>query len=692
MRTTPDSLSHESRLSALTMIAFSVAVVVGVGIVGATAPGVTVPSQQAGNNSTVVHENPHTVDEDGNLSAVQDLLGDRFARSLGESSIQLSQGEYDMARQIVDEDSRELLGKYVDVAGETDESGGDGEDIRTFERAQGEQEDYVNDVEEYHTTYQEYREARENGNETRARSLARDLELLSENVSFAGRTLPPLYDNITKDSGENLSEATRAVNETAENVSRIQSEVRAATFTRTELTARASPSTFSFRDPTTIKGRLTAENGTAVRNEPVELRVANRTFRVRTSSEGTFSFDFRPVLLRTDAESMSVRYVPVGDAPYLGSEASVPINVGQTDANVSVTVDPESVRFDDRVTVTGQVSAADTPIPDLRMVVTIDNQRLGTAVTDEGGNFTTTGRLSSDVVPGNQRVTADVAAEDRAIANGSATANVRVSRTETTLTLAASGNESVNVNGTLTTVDGTPVPGQPVVVYVGEQHVATTRTDGSGGYATTVTIPEDSYSGEHPVIRARFSGQGTNLAPVESSARLTAPERRSLPGIREEEFLGATVVLALGIGGLVLLRRIRRRDTNEVTLEPVRPTVSASPSDRSSEPSSSPGPRLLEQARDRAASGDIHGTIQLCYAAVRQQFPHDRADTHWEFYRRFSDRMEKDEREALTELTETYEQAVFANDVDEDAGETALAAAATLTGGDTEREGSLTDE
>jgi hypothetical protein len=718
-------------VAALVAVTLAAAALLAAGTVGAVAGPQSVASAgldasgtaaaQPEANNTTHHDNPDTVWESDDLTGTRSHLARELARTLGESSILVSQGQYERARHLVDDDTRDLLGKYVDVAGQTDEEDDD-ETAEEFEETRETQERFVDETHSYEETYQEYQEAREAGDTRRARQLARELDRTARNVSRNGRTLIVNYQNVSNRTGVDLEDAEEAVNETVENVTERQEEVREVTFTETTLTVEAGADSFSFRDPLALEGRLVDENGTAIADRTVRIQVGQRVRSVDLGADGTFAVDYRPVLLHADAERVPVRYRPDETSPFLGSATNVTASVESVIPEATVSVDRDAARFGDEVTVSGRVTVDGTGVDGLPMVVTLGETRLGTVRTDADGRFAIDGTVPADVRPGERAAAARVDVENRAVEATSAETALRIEATATDLAVDAERTaEGIRTTGRLATVDGRPVPGRTVQVLVDGRTVTTVETDAEGRYEAAVPAPDDGTdqaggATEEANVTVAFSGAGTNLEPSRASTvvALTAGQdggddadggtgsglvadaasQVSDAARQVAEFLAAIdrAVLAAVAGVAVMLlvtavQLLARRWGGSPAPEPVEtPGVDDG---SSTSGSSAPEATLLTRARETLAD-DPREATRLGYGAVRERFGGDDAATHWEFYRDASERL--DDADPLRRLTETYERAVFGHGVDSDEAESAVESATALTRGETVPDGGAGEE
>ncbi|WP_255170528.1 Ig-like domain-containing protein [Natrononativus amylolyticus] len=611
-------------------------------------------------NETPRHQNPDEYAEDGDVDGLESWLADRLSSQLSEGAIELNQGEYELARQYVDEEYRDRFGQYVDVAGETD---GDGQE-ETFEEVRDEQEQLTNDVEEYRETRDEYEQARDEGDGDRARELARDLEELSQRIDDSSAAVREHYDDLEEATGIDFSEPDRAVEETNTDVQTDQETVRSEQFVETELILEPESETISFLEPLVAGGEVRTADGSTLANEELEFAVENETVRTETDAQGAVALEYRPTDLPLDTAELTIRYVPDTQSAYLGSETTVPVSVEQVEPEIDRLETSASAAYGEEIRVAGSLGAGGVPVDGVPLEVTVDGERLGTTNVS-GGGFDETLTMPATVPDGDRELAIELAYEDRALASTSETAGITVAETDASLSVDAEygGDRDVAVDGTLETDAGEPVAGEPVEVRLDGETVGTATTAADGSFGGTVTVPDDA-EGEL-TIAATYEGAGSNVAAAEDEAVVTVPAAESaLAPTGLPTWALAAAALAVGAVAVAALWWYRR-SRDGTAPEPDRPVPTAAESDAATAPRSaeSVARTLLERAREQLARGEPDAAVQSGYVAARHALE-SRAGaggalTHWEFYRRLgaTDLAVDDGR--LRTLTEGYERAAF---------------------------------
>jgi len=620
-------------------------------------------------NETTPHRNPDNYSEDGDLNSVEGWLSDRLSTQLGESAIQLSEGEYELAKDYVDEEYRERLGQYVDVAGETDGESQEDE----FEEA-GEKQSRLSDtVQEYRETKDEYEAAREAGDEERARERARELETLANEIESLGGSVRESYDKIENQTNSDLSEADTAVENVTQTIQTEQAAVREQSFEKTELTLTAERETISFLDPLVAAGELRTADGTPIANEEIRLDVGNHTKWVTTDSAGAFALEYRPIDEQLSTNELAVQYVPKTQSVYLGDETNVSVSIEQTEPTVSLSEVSREVSYNDEAAVAGELAVDGTPVDGVTLAVVLEGEQIGTTtVTD--GEFSGMGTVPASVPDGEAELGVRLPFDDQALAATTNTTTVTVRETESKLSIEgeSTGNQEITVNGTLSTVGSDGVAGEIVQIRVDGTVVSTVTTEEGGAFGETVSVP-DSVSGNDVTVTAIYEGRGSNLAPTTAEVAITIGEAGTqLP--TSIMLAGGFLVLIIAGLGLWWYRRSAAESPSGSQAGDRRSTDETTTAEESSAPSPDTVTPLLERAHEQLTSGRPDDAARTSYAAVRQaleaQIDKQGALTHWEFYRTYRSEDAPD-AELLHDITQGYEHAAFGRDsvsIDEASG------------------------
>ena len=647
------------------------------------------PTVGAVANNTTQHEDPERIDSGEDVSDVIRWLEGRLAGRLGQSTVELNQGQADAARRLLGEEFTDQFERYAYVTSQT-RTNDDDRTSEQFRETRQKQEEFTTAVQEYRETRDEYEEARRNGNETGARRLARELQRLSRTANRTGGTLRTDYGNLSNGTAADLSEASGAVQNITDEIDQQQAEIVQETFVRTALTLRPDSRRISFLTPLSITGQLAGEDGSTPAERPVRLRIGNQTIRAKTNANGTFTATYRPTLLRAGEQPVTVRYLPRNESVYLGSNGSVTVSVVQVTPDLSVEQPPEPVVFGDQIEVAGTLSAQDIGARGVPVTVRLGGVRLGTVRTTADGTYSFSGHVPAGVDDGERALTVSVSLEDRALASVDRSEQLTVDPTETELTVSGEQitERTVRVRGTLQTADSNGIPDQQIELMVDGQSITTARTNSEGRFTERVSLPAGVVPDESNVsvrLAARYErpsssllasrarttlrlrpfagvtngsgGVGAGVGSAGSGSLISIPEGIPIP------LAAGTVVMGLFVlvGGAAYRRRGRAaREEEESTDEDPTDLRSIKPPVRSTERSSS----VLTGANAALEDGDHDTAVKLAYTSLKRTTT-ERLElpdgTHWEFVVACRTVGLGEERlDVLARLTETYEQAAFA--------------------------------
>ncbi|MFC6954592.1 DUF4129 domain-containing protein [Halorubellus litoreus] len=640
---------------------------------------------ESSNGTTVQHEDPDAVDENGDLGAVKGWLSSRMLNSLQESSVQITQGQYEAGKRALGDEYTGFLGQYVDVAGETD-ARADDRTANTLNATRAAQRTYANTSQEYEATYEAYQEAKANGNDARARELARELTTLSEELRRSQRRLNETYTRLGNLTGQNLSSTVEEFESVTENVTEEASTIQAEELVATELTVSVDDDTISFLEPAVLRGQLRVLGNASMPDE-VRLRIGGRTRTVGVAENGSIRTEYRPRTTPVGDQRLPVAFVPDPTSLYVGTNASVNVTVVGVTPRVTVD-DVTAAGYGDRVPVAGRVTVDGVAVDDVPVAVTVAGSTLATVRTGADGRYRATPRLPADVSPGEVTVRVRAGETGRAVdANVSrSTLLVETTGTDLSLDATATNDDRVQLSGTFTTDDGTPVGDQRVVVRVAGERVAVTRTDADGRYRTTARV--DATTGT-VTVRAVYDGTGTNLADSSASQQIELQAAGGSGDGGPSTGPGATGIVAqlvavgpyLGGGlavvvALAVAVRWRRQSTSSTEAD-----VEWATDPKPARPDSSTA-GTLEDRLDELADSDPNSQVQSTYHALRNalrgHLDISRTATHWELYRAVvADAPELDDD--LRTVVEAYERVTFAEtDVDDDQAAAVRTAAHSL--------------
>lgn len=630
---------------------------------------------QANNSSGVRHENVEELNEDGDQAAVQQWLEQELSSQLESSVITLSENEYDQARSVLGDDYDSNLGKYVDVAGET--NGFEGEDLATeFDTAQEKQQNLVSDVEEFNEKRQQYLEAKRAGNETQARELARELSQLADEIEQLNLDLSKSYTNLSTETDTNISVAQNRTESITQNISEQRIEIQQETFTNTTLTITDQTPEASFQTPLQIQGQLTAVNGTPLVNQRIVLSLGSQTVETRTNDAGNFTLNMRPTIAPQGQQQAVVQYVPQPAAVYLGSKTNTSITVEQVSPVITVSEQIDSVQFNDTVTVAGRVHDKGVNASNVPVRVAIGSTVLGTAITNSNGSFTVNTTLPANVPAGDQSLRVGIPVTDRAIGPGNTTVPIHIAETATNLTAervtAVEADGQIYLQGKLRTTNGTALQNKLISIQVAGQTITTATTNTTGHY--TAPINSSSIAAQtnnsSALVSIVFSGPG-NLKQSHAQISISGFGPASQFGL----WLAVACLAVCGLLGWILVQRdiidlpLQDTDDTGTSMAATNDEQLHQEGNETEAQAISPGQSLRDHAATQLAEGETDSAVQAAYLAVRNHLVTSlgwetsrvESQTYWEFYDtcRENNMVTDDVCTRLKHLTEHYEYAQF---------------------------------
>lgn len=645
-------------------------VIGGAGIVGAqSTTDVVLQQSPPDSNSTNTtetprHQNPDDVNEEGNLNGISQQLSAELTASLEQGSIELSEGQYEQARESVGPDYNEQLRRYVDVAGETN-SEGDEQTASQFQEAAQNQREFANAAEEYEATYDEYQEAVDSGDEERARELARELQRLSEKTEESGTALEENYANISGSTNQDLSEGSQTISNERESIELQQREVQELEFVGTNLVIESPSEPISFDNPLVVSGSLTDEDGDPIDSEEVSFVINERTVTTTTDEDGEFTLVYRPTVLSTDTESLEITYQPEPGSQYATASTTVPVTVEQSQPEVTIESVSDPVAFGDELTVTGTVAGSDgESAGGVPVVVSLGEKRLGEVVTNTDGSFELSTTTPGTVPAGEGAISAELPLEDQALMSAETTAATTVEETETqiSMTAAKTDNDRVAVSGRLAMADGRAITSESVRILIDGSTVTTLETDQTGEFEGAVTPP--ALAGKSAEITVVYDGAGTNLADSQASDTVSGlPVAQS---ILDAVWLPGLILVTLGLSAIGWVYRRRRKQT--AAGDPLSYALGGYAGSEAdgvdAETHHVPAHILIGLAHKCYQNGETDHAIALAYTAVRNHLGTNAVPgwTHWEFYNQAAEDLDDAQRNTLLSITEQFERATFASE------------------------------
>lgn len=691
----------------LILIAF---VAVGIGGLFVLGGGVVAESPSNTSNDTV-HEHPDETGGDGDLHGVADWLGGDLGSMLGDSAVEISEGQYETASSLIGDEYDQRLSEYVTIAGDTNRDR-DSPATETFGEAQEAQHRYIDLSQRFESTFEAYEQAIEDGDEERARELRRELETIAAELDEESATIQEAYERLEELIGIDLSDESEAIADHTEEILVQVEDADEVEFQDTTITAETDQDTISTVEPLVVSGSVETTAGETVDGGTVVLSVADDEVTAPVEADGTFEVTYRPVLTPLETDEAAVAYEPEPASPYRGSNASMGITIEQVSAALTLGEEPSELRYGEVVSVSGTLSVEGEPLTSVPVRITVGETVLTETATARDGTIQTDETLGSSPPDGDHTLTLELPFDDRAISAETASAPVTVLSSETTMEVQAEEVDpgEVAITGTLTTEDGTPVTNEQVVVHAEGTAIETVSTDEDGTFALTRDL--DNADDDTIEIGATFDGSDSNLVSSEATTTVGISVSQGGSTITDQfSDRSTTLVYAVAVGLFLMVsyllyrrgwlqqivpmtwqkrggqsfERLASRFGGGDSASSSKSDIAASSTQKTTSTSGLDGSGWLAQAEQSQQAGKTEEAIQLAYLGTRREVGAHLANgdhaTHWEFYRACQE-IDLPTIDRLEVLTSSYELAQFApRPASPEEAEDALAAARDVIDG-----------
>ncbi len=270
----------------------------------------------------------------------------------------------------------------------------------------------------------------------------------------------------------------------------------------------------------TLDATLKDKWGNPVSGSLVRTYVDNRlagTFTTDPNGHGQASY-VMPSNVSGDHVRATAEYTPQGGRTPRGFSNEVELLIPDIDTRLSLDVDPGSTSYGHAVTIRGRLEGVDgTPAPGKAVAIYLQDQAMGKAVTNDGGDYTYTLQVTHDMPGGLDRVQSVYSRKDSDVFLGSASDSriLNVLPLATALSINGSGPfylaDRADFGGKLTTDQGTPVQDENITIYIDETAAWTGSTDANGDYSAAFAIPYDMAAGSHGIYASFNPGEGKSL-------------------------------------------------------------------------------------------------------------------------------------------------------------------------------------
>lgn len=670
------------RLSVFVAVLVITSVIAGsVSVTGASDPGsdvllqtgTTTDGSTNTSNSTPPHTNPEEINVAGDDQRVATYLATRLGSRLNTSAIAISNQAFEDGRAPLREDYDVLLEQYSVIADDLNAE----ETAERFNLTREQQQAIIDSAEELNRTAIAYRRAVEAGNDEQARELGREILETTAELNTSTAILNEQYESLESETNINLDTAQAALNQSQQRLTQAAAAVAQREFTATTLTVETNRTTLSASEPVRVAGQLRTSGGEPISDASLSVGIGEDTITTQTNDNGRFTTTYQPLLAPINASTLTVVYEPPSDAPYLSATATQSVSLtAQTDSELTITNSTETAAFSETVRTNGSVqllAETDRALNGLPVVLSVNGQRLATTTTDRNGMVSLAGNLPANIPDGTTELKVEIDRRDLAVAPSTATTQLTIQPTATSLSVDAKTNTTntttVTVVGQLTTATGDPLADRKLRIMLDDAVLGVVETDQTGSYQTVYTVSETG--GQTAELVVSYDGTGTSLTGS------TATQQLSFAAVgwsRLGSVLGVGLVV-VGLAVLLVIRslgwrwvhRLRARVTSSDTV-PVSTDDSSnsgitSQSSAGDDNDTAAAHELsMDHAQAALAAGHPNAAVQIAYGVARKHLHSDGAspaETHWEFYQRWLQSGSDTHPDHLRELTELYEEAAF---------------------------------
>lgn len=631
--------------------------------------------------NVTLHEHPDDAVGDGDTDAIAAWLGDSLGQQLGDGTVSVSEGQYNAAREIFGDEYDDQLSAYAELAEETDREQ-DQESADRMADARDELDAFINNSEEFDSTYEQYEAARNAGDDAEARAYARELIDLHDELLEQYTSLRAIFEDLEEIAELDFIDAIDGLEAFMTERETTRTSVETAEFDETaieidDIDERGSPS-----DPISVAGTIVDADGEPLSNGTAKLTVGPESSNASVEANGSFTVSHAPVTAPVNLSEATLQYVPPPDSIYLGSTENVTVDLSAEEPTIEITESTERAQYYDTVGVTGRIGIGDEPVEHGYVETALGSASVQTTMSDADGQFATEHILSSTPAAGEHSITVTVGEAGTVLSPVSYEVPLTIEERETALDFDVSEEaDGFNVSGTFTTANPTPVAEEEVQILVDDRVVETVTTDADGAFSTGIPA-SDLPAGESVTIGVRYDGTGTNLGESEATTTVEQASPTSMWGV-----VGGAAVAGIVLMGLLGLAIRYRRRVGDVLPErigtpllgvldvialwwarrfgrdePASVVEGAPTSTQEMDTRQEVRSRqALDIATDRLEAGDAAQAVDVAYLGTRAALARQLADDHRAspraFYRAW--RSAGNDSSELQKLTEIFEVTRF---------------------------------
>ncbi|WP_253739187.1 hypothetical protein [Halohasta salina] len=616
-------------------------------------------------NTSSRHIGPELTQNEPSAEIVISEAEARVGSRLLNSTDALQAGQFDTAETTISGNTTDLLRQYERLAAQT-ESTADDEIAQEFNLTVQQQRELIGTARNSSSIYNEYQLARANGNQTRARQLARTLLKQTQDGNQTAERLTNQYEKLANETDLNATQTLTEINDAQARLAEIQDTVRSETLTPTSLRV-STPAAASPTQPMDISGTLSSNNS-QLTNKTIKISLGDRTVQTKTNEAGEFNASLRPLMIASGQQTVSVQFIPETTSIYDGQRVEKSIQIDSISPTADIQYSPSHVQFNETVVINGEVDAGQVPLSDVPVTTTIAGRPFKSVRTDHQGNFRISESLPATIPNGSQQIDVVISKQNVAVQPTIKTGEIYVNLTETELSFTSIQTDGSNITfvGQLTTTEGTELSDRRISISQGNSSSVVSYTnqsgyfDGSTSMEATSDISQLLFSPDKHTLTARYDSTGENLEPSTQTTMVSYSSPISMP-LQQIGFVGLTVA-AIIYAVSVWRRRESKSNGSEDELSGVIDSEAALPTETVEEASPD---KLLSHAKKYHDAGNVEAAAGLGYVALRKKHmkSHDvaRSLTHWELCRTLRSELDSSSHELLYEVTEIYERVLFSD-------------------------------
>ena len=610
------------------------------------------------------HIGPELTQEEPSAEIVISEVEARVGSRLLNSTDAIRAGQFDTAETTISGNTTELLRQYERLAAET-ESTADDEVAQEFNLTVQQQRRLVSLARNSTTIYNEYQVARANGNQTRARQLARELLEQTATGNQTADSLAEQYQVLQNETDLNATESIAGIRQAQARLAEIQDTVRSETLTPTSLRVTSS-AVASPVQPVDVSGSLVANTSRLVEKN-ITIGLNDRIVQTKTNEAGEFNASLRPVMIAPGEQTLFVQFTPDPTSIYDEDRVEKRIQIESVSPTAEIQYSPSRVQFNEMLVIEGKITANEIPLSGVPVTTTVADQSFSSTSTDTQGNFRIQGSLPATISNGSQEIDVRISNENTAVQQVTQTNEIYINSTETKLSFISTQNNDSNISfvGQLATTDGTGLSNRSISITQENSSRVILDTNQSGYFEgsipqkSTTSVFQLPFFSDQRTLTAQYDPVGGNLEPATQNTGVSYTPPVSVL-LQQIGIVGIAIAIIYGVSVW------RRREAQSKESKNNLPQIEDSKTTLSPKTIEDESPdELLSNAKKHHTEGEMEAAARLSYAALRKKYieAYDLTQslTHWELYQTVKPDLNSSSQELLYEVTGLYEEELYSN-------------------------------